>query len=303
MTDLWPRLAACLEHLAPAVPADALAEADTHRNTLAPRLVAVLDGLVADPTPARADGYVLHLYAMLLLACWRDARAYRPLAALGHLDERIIDEVFGQLVHDTYGRALASTCDGDLAPLTALADDPAASQWARAAALEALLVAALEGRAARTAVIAFLADFGAREAQALRDNPADGEHFQLIDVVAVTAADLGAVELLPAIEAWYREGLIDSSFAEAADIAADIARSPDDCRAALRHKGHGLIDDVAAEVALWPAFHSAPPVRGPALPLGLVREPFVRDGVKVGRNDPCPCGSGRKYKKCHGAAV
>ncbi|HEX7529371.1 MAG TPA: SEC-C metal-binding domain-containing protein, partial [Thermoanaerobaculia bacterium] len=26
-------------------------------------------------------------------------------------------------------------------------------------------------------------------------------------------------------------------------------------------------------------------------------------GPKVGRNDPCPCGSGKKYKKCHGAAV
>jgi hypothetical protein len=26
-----------------------------------------------------------------------------------------------------------------------------------------------------------------------------------------------------------------------------------------------------------------------------------REGPKVGRNDPCPCGSGRKYKKCHGA--
>jgi hypothetical protein len=25
-----------------------------------------------------------------------------------------------------------------------------------------------------------------------------------------------------------------------------------------------------------------------------------REGKKVGRNDPCPCGSGRKYKKCHG---
>ena len=24
-------------------------------------------------------------------------------------------------------------------------------------------------------------------------------------------------------------------------------------------------------------------------------------GTKVGRNDPCPCGSGRKFKKCHGA--
>jgi preprotein translocase subunit SecA len=29
----------------------------------------------------------------------------------------------------------------------------------------------------------------------------------------------------------------------------------------------------------------------------------VRSGVKVGRNDPCPCGSGKKYKKCHGATA
>jgi preprotein translocase subunit SecA len=29
-------------------------------------------------------------------------------------------------------------------------------------------------------------------------------------------------------------------------------------------------------------------------------EPIRRDRPKVGRNDPCPCGSGKKYKKCHG---
>ena len=29
-------------------------------------------------------------------------------------------------------------------------------------------------------------------------------------------------------------------------------------------------------------------------------QPFVRAGQKVGRNDPCPCGSGKKYKQCHG---
>ena len=28
--------------------------------------------------------------------------------------------------------------------------------------------------------------------------------------------------------------------------------------------------------------------------------PFVREGVKIGRNDPCWCGSGKKYKQCHG---
>jgi len=30
------------------------------------------------------------------------------------------------------------------------------------------------------------------------------------------------------------------------------------------------------------------------------QQPFVRDGRKVGRNEPCPCGSGKKYKQCHG---
>jgi preprotein translocase subunit SecA len=33
------------------------------------------------------------------------------------------------------------------------------------------------------------------------------------------------------------------------------------------------------------------------------KRPVKRDSPKVGRNDPCPCGSGKKYKKCHGAAA
>ena len=36
----------------------------------------------------------------------------------------------------------------------------------------------------------------------------------------------------------------------------------------------------------------APDTAAPAMP-------FVR-GDKIGRNDPCPCGSGKKYKHCHG---
>ena len=29
-------------------------------------------------------------------------------------------------------------------------------------------------------------------------------------------------------------------------------------------------------------------------------KPFTRQGRKIGRNEPCPCGSGKKYKQCHG---
>ena len=43
--------------------------------------------------------------------------------------------------------------------------------------------------------------------------------------------------------------------------------------------------------------HAAATAEGekPAAP-----EQVKREGEKVGRNDPCPCGSGKKYKKCHG---
>ena len=37
-----------------------------------------------------------------------------------------------------------------------------------------------------------------------------------------------------------------------------------------------------------------------AAPAPPPAEPFVREGRKIGRNEPCPCGSGKKYKQCHG---
>ncbi|WP_026223741.1 preprotein translocase subunit SecA [Methylosarcina fibrata] len=49
----------------------------------------------------------------------------------------------------------------------------------------------------------------------------------------------------------------------------------------------------------------APGLEEEPMPPGPAREepaaqPFVRYGNKIGRNDPCPCGSGKKYKQCHG---
>ena len=49
------------------------------------------------------------------------------------------------------------------------------------------------------------------------------------------------------------------------------------------------------------AVAGANPGAGPAAaPPGQTPDTFVRDGRKIGRNEPCPCGSGKKYKQCHG---
>jgi preprotein translocase subunit SecA len=65
----------------------------------------------------------------------------------------------------------------------------------------------------------------------------------------------------------------------------------------------------ATQRRVEPASASPPPAsavtnaavrRTPADPNGSAGDASATGG-KVGRNEPCPCGSGKKYKKCHGA--
>ena len=70
---------------------------------------------------------------------------------------------------------------------------------------------------------------------------------------------------------------------------------------------------AAARPGSWPRLRRGRGCRRPWAPAGAAaaapaaaRRPsragtFVRGERKVGRNEPCPCGSGKKYKHCHGA--
>ncbi len=56
----------------------------------------------------------------------------------------------------------------------------------------------------------------------------------------------------------------------------------------------------AAPVAAGAAAGAAVGAGRPGRPAPEPEQPFVREGRKIGRNEPCPCGSGKKYKQCHG---
>ena len=82
------------------------------------------------------------------------------------------------------------------------------------------------------------------------------------------------------------------------------AATPESPRIQLVHpEAQGLSRRVAAaEAAGGPVdapLAAPPPVTG--RDVEATHTPVHRDGPKVGRNEPCPCGSGKKYKKCHGA--
>jgi preprotein translocase subunit SecA len=84
------------------------------------------------------------------------------------------------------------------------------------------------------------------------------------------------------------------------DVQAVEPAAPDPSTLRFQH---------AAAPSLTPATPAPEPrLGGPAQPDPRMRPPpaaepitpFVREAPKVGRNDPCPCGSGKKYKQCHG---
>jgi preprotein translocase subunit SecA len=97
---------------------------------------------------------------------------------------------------------------------------------------------------------------------------------------------------------------------------AEIEREEAEQRARLMRALQAQHAEVSALAPPEPE-PSAPQMPGPgaATPRGLPGQipapppgsapspqtPFVRDGRKIGRNEPCPCGSGKKYKQCHGS--
>lgn len=59
--------------------------------------------------------------------------------------------------------------------------------------------------------------------------------------------------------------------------------------------------DTVTSTGLRSAITSAPALATAGAPAGVAGAPSpIRSGPQVGRNDPCPCGSKKKYKKCHG---
>jgi len=323
--DAWPQVRAGLEFLQQPFPAASAALAEAHRDEVAPHLVAALAALAKDPTLASDERYTLHLFAMHLLAGWRDRRAFAPLLALGRVqDEELLDSIFGDLSHDSYGRCLASVSGGDLAAMMALADDPLTTFSVRAAVLEALTDCVLEGEADREYVVATLGAAAEREAVALDAGRELGDKsYELLDVLAIFLSNLGAVDWLPAIRQWRSKGLLDPSFADIDTIEQNVVVPVAQALARLRGEGRGYVADAATEMSWWAIFD--PPTaasslvasedswpstladRRPGQPVPVCTVPeqvmqVVRDQPKVGRNDPCPCGSGRKFKRCHGAA-
>jgi hypothetical protein len=282
-------------------PEATLKAAFEQREAITPLLLEELRQMAADPAAAeqQPEDYMRPIYAVYLLAQFRERAAYEPLLAFLSIPGELVMDLMESVVTGDLGRILASICAGDLEPVKALIENPAANEWVRSGTLDTLAALYWEGQLTRDDYIAYLHELFTRRIERT--------YCVFWGSMVADACELGAVELLPEIQRAFDDGLVDQSFISPSYAEDRIQRSssnpPDDRRGSSR----GFIGSAVDEIRWWACFKEKTPTDSASSPPTVKVSPpaatsastaAVRTGPKVGRNEPCPCGSGKKYKKC-----
>lgn len=292
-------------------PEEAVKAAIECKDEITPHLLRALEEVAEAPERFARQQCMLHLFAAYLLAQFRDKRAYRPLCQALAAPGDIADSLFGDTITERLDNILASVFDGDPEPIKRLVDGEEVDEFVRGAAVETFVVLFHTGQMAREQVVGYYCD--------LFQGKLHRKCGQVWNALAGSLGSLPAPELIPELRRAYEEGLVDPMFSSLEGFEEE-ARIPFDEKEQWEREKQTLVNDAVSEMQWWASFHKddeapwpeiddievEPETVLPALRNNDPEEyyptppaiPVVRTNPKIGRNDSCPCGSGKKYKKC-----
>lgn len=260
-----------------------------------PALHAIL-AKAADGEAQSEEEKMLAFRGLHILGGARDTQAYPPLLRLLRRPNDELEDLLGDAITQGLAQIVAGVFDGDVEALLETASDGSIDEFIRQALLGAATFLAWEGRVERDRMQRFLERF--YEDRLAADD--DIAWIGWLDAIAL----LGLRELAPLVHRAWDEGRIPMGILERSDFENDLAeaeRAPDDI-GRFKRNNLGYIDD-ALEALAWTRY-TEPPVeeleRRPswAEAAAHANTPAINPWRHVGRNDPCPCGSGKKAKKC-----
>jgi hypothetical protein len=269
-----------LQYFDAVLPRPALRAAIAQQDAITPELLKILvyardhaQDLLDEPK------YMAHVYAFYLLAQFREPRAYPLIVDFFSLPGDVSLELTGDVVTEDLDRILASVCDGETSLIMRLAENPYANAYVRNATLRALVCLVAWGEKTREEVLAYYAS--------LFHGGLAREPHHVWDGLVSCCTDLYPAEVYGEIQHAFRDGLVDDAFIDLAYIEEELARGKEVVLAKLRQSRYRRIQDTIAEFEGWASFQPARP-----MPQATTR--------KVGRNDPCPCGSGKNTRSVVG---
>ncbi len=276
----------------------AVREALAHREDLIPPLLEFLDAVARDPESfARDPQRMIHIYAMFLLAQFRETRAYPLLVQIFSAPGELPFDLAGDVVTEDLGSILASVSDGDPADMILLVKNEQANEYVRSAALTGLLTLVAQGMQTRDEVMTCFRGFF----HTLERTPS-----QVWNGLASACAELCPEEVMEELQLAYEDELVEPGYIQRKEIERALKAGKDAAMVFLRER-RPLIDDVEKEMGWWACFEENKRKWDRAnvrLGLAPVRSPngatVPKTRAKAGRNEPCPCGSGKKFKKCCG---
>lgn len=269
-----------------------------NRQAVTPGLIEVIWETQRHPERALAQGLdqIPHIHAMYLLAQFGESRALSAIVALCSLPSETIDALLGDFITEDLPSVLASVYGGDLQVICGLIENTANCLWVRTAALDSLIVMVGAGLEPRERVITYLATL----CDKLVDKPVD-EDIVFWSVWVLSCCYLAADTLWPRIQALAARDLYDPMLIDVEDAHKKVMREWPVALAELQASStYALVRDAEWQ-ASWldgvlAESISLTPEERAILGIPLVLDP----DQKVGRNDPCPCGSGIKFKYCCG---
>ena len=284
------------------LPREAMRWALDNWDAAAPGLLGLLDRF-ADGTDRSDDARKALFFILHLAGEKRETRAFAPLSRIAREDS-LAEEVLGDGVTETLKKIMISTYDGDLDALKAVIEASGADEFVRAGAFDALAYLTATGRIDRKETEAYLL----RLYDTMQPQHESNVWVGWTDAVSL----LGLEPLSGIVEKAFKRGLIDRMVMGYGHFQKHLARTlaDPDRMAGFEREGIAPLDDAIGELSHWHAFSEeakrdeARRVLGgygknAAMPAGTYSaEPVINTFRNVGRNDPCPCGSGKKYKKC-----
>ncbi len=215
----------------------------------------------------------LPIFAMQLAGYWRLREAHGSLVAILRASERELDGVLGDMLTEGYPDLLALTADGP-ERLKAIVEDRECDDFARSTALRAVVKLTDLGVLPRREVTGWLGGLVRR----LVEEPEPDSHLQTSIAFVMVEHAMG--ELTAEWNLLFDQGDLEPMSVQHDDLAEALesGRTPQ-LAVPMGRVSDGLL------YFLKQAFSP--------------REP-VRRAAGTGRNDPCPCGSGKKFKKCCG---
>jgi len=278
-------------------PKEAMAEAGAKREEMAPVFVDLVTRLTHQRIPAMKDADVMALIPIFhLLGEWQDPRAYRPLVRMLRQPTKVIDHLLGDAVTETSFRVIAGTFDGDFQPVFDAIEDRKADEFARLSLMNALVLIALLHPDQRPVIEDYFRTFRKRSPKAPTE---------LLTGWMDAIAALGLEDMSEAVREAFEQGLIPEEYCDFGHFLEDLeATLNEDVSPANRWYQKPLITDAIDELSKWHCYSDEFLARQKlrkvdnALRVAPWTEALAKAPEKLGRNDPCPCGSGKKFKRC-----